>query len=604
MIATVQKELSCHDHDCDPSDRTRISIGEEGICHEVLNDSGIADCTPAARRRAAMSRASACRSLLLCSVLIAGLWCLSGFSPKVRPAPERQSAGKAAAVQVVDLDLRSLPGVAHREAGQDSVAWLRPRSSDDAGNSLVEPTRLQRSAGAHDSSVAAAKAASGVTVDLNVAGHRFHRGDAGRRRRRGRRWALRADGERAGRIGLCRLRHRGRRSAGRTGQALDALWQGAGACAEGWGHPNVVHDALADRWVLSELGAGNHLCVYVSQTADPVSGGWYAYDFELPKFPDFARIGVWVGRVLRGHQRGPAGRLRSRTLGHARRRCGRLAAFHGAGARRVRFPGPRAGRPRRRQISPPAGPAACSCATSTARRTAGRDRLELFELDVNWGSPGSSSLSGPVALATAPFDSSLCGYCGPRVRAAAGKRRHARSRCARSSCGPLRYRRFATHESLVGNFAVDTDGVESCRHPVVRAAEERRLVVAPPGGDLQPRRRHRWIGSAAMDGDGNLALVFNVADGSATYPSIRVTGTGSGRFAGRHDRGRDRDPGRDQRPDRGPLARAVGRVDVAVGGPGRRLHLLGDRGLCRRRRLEHPHRVVPLSVVRHRGQPT
>jgi hypothetical protein len=88
----------------------------------------------------------------------------------------------------------------------------------------------------------------------------------------------------------------------------------------------------------------------------------------------------------------------------------------------------------------------------------------------------------------------------------------------------VRYRRFATHESLVGNFAVDTG---SSNHAGIRWFELRRSGGSwslYQQGTYSPDNRHRWIGSAAMDGDGNLALAFNVADGTSTYPSIRVTG--------------------------------------------------------------------------------
>src|SRR5690606_34255408 len=74
--------------------------------------------------------------------------------------------------------------------------------------------------------------------------------------------------------------------------AMDSL--GTGACASGFGDPVVLYDELADRWLLSEFASGgNHLCVYISQTSDPVAGGWFAYDFSTPSFPDYPKYGVW-----------------------------------------------------------------------------------------------------------------------------------------------------------------------------------------------------------------------------------------------------------------------------------------------------------------------
>ncbi|NIO07947.1 MAG: hypothetical protein GTO40_08055, partial [Deltaproteobacteria bacterium] len=76
--------------------------------------------------------------------------------------------------------------------------------------------------------------------------------------------------------------------------ALDSLWTAGGACANGRGDPIVLYDHLADRWMMSEFaGTGNHLCIYISKTANPVSGGWYLYDFAVPTFPDYPKYGVW-----------------------------------------------------------------------------------------------------------------------------------------------------------------------------------------------------------------------------------------------------------------------------------------------------------------------
>ena len=153
----------------------------------------------------------------------------------------------------------------------------------------------------------------------------------------------------------------------------------------------------------------------------------------------------------------------------------------------------------------------------------GGDRLELYELDINWGSPESSSLSGPATLAMATFDSSLCGYtareCVPQPDSAVTL-----DPMREVIMGAVRYRRFEAHESLVGNFAVDTDASD---HAGIRWFELRRSGSSwtlYQEGTYSPDDRHRWIGSAAMNGDGSLALAFNIADGSSTYPSIRLAG--------------------------------------------------------------------------------
>jgi hypothetical protein len=68
------------------------------------------------------------------------------------------------------------------------------------------------------------------------------------------------------------------------------------------GDPVVVYDALGDRWIVSDFAWSNYTsgamyqCMAVSQTSDPVSGGWYFYAWQTAsggKIPDYPKLGVW-----------------------------------------------------------------------------------------------------------------------------------------------------------------------------------------------------------------------------------------------------------------------------------------------------------------------
>ena len=66
---------------------------------------------------------------------------------------------------------------------------------------------------------------------------------------------------------------------------LDSLWAAGGECANGRGDPIVLYDAAADRWLLSEMTQLNAvpvgLCVYVSRTPNPVTGGWFNHAYPV-----------------------------------------------------------------------------------------------------------------------------------------------------------------------------------------------------------------------------------------------------------------------------------------------------------------------------------
>ncbi|MCJ8269673.1 MAG: pre-peptidase C-terminal domain-containing protein, partial [Psychrosphaera sp.] len=87
------------------------------------------------------------------------------------------------------------------------------------------------------------------------------------------------------------------------------------------------------------------------------------------------------------------------------------------------------------------------------------------------------------------------------------------------------YRKFAGHEAIVANFLTDVSGSDRAG---IRWFELRRVgtgqwalhqegTYAPAGTD------NRFMGSAAMDGSGNIALSYHIA-GPNTYPGISMTG--------------------------------------------------------------------------------
>src|SRR4029079_12341780 len=86
----------------------------------------------------------------------------------------------------------------------------------------------------------------------------------------------------------------------------------------------------------------------------------------------------------------------------------------------------------------------------------------------------------------------------------------------------LAYRKFADgHEAVVGNYTVSSGGVAG-----VRWVELRGVTTAPvvfQESTYQPDSTWRWMGSAAMDQTGNLAVGYN-ASSSAINPAIRYAG--------------------------------------------------------------------------------
>ena len=303
--------------------------------------------------------------------------------------------------------------------------------------------------------------------------------------------------------------------------AMDSL--GTGNCAAGLGDPVVLFDQLANRWFLSEFSSsGNRLCIYISQTSDPIAGGWFAYQFTAPGFPDYPKYGVWPDAYY-------ASANEASPSAYAFDRAQMLV---GGVATAQRFTAPDlAAFPFQALIPadadgntpPPAG------APNPFMRhrddeahnppgTAGQDFLEIWEFHVDWATPANSTFTGPTNIAIAEIDSELCGFSS--------------FNCFPQPSGPtldplrevvmnrLQYRNFGTHQVLVSNLVTDVDGTN---HGGIRWFELRKTGGGwgvHQQGTFAPDIHHRWMGSAAMDGSGNIGIGYSISS-TTLFPSIR-----------------------------------------------------------------------------------
>jgi hypothetical protein len=149
-----------------------------------------------------------------------------------------------------------------------------------------------------------------------------------------------------------------------------------------------------------------------------------------------------------------------------------------------------------------------------------RDILQVFQFHVDWTDPMSSTFTGPLILETAPFNAVLCGFrnCVPQP----GTSQLLEALSDRLMYR-LQYRNFTDHESLVLNHTVNVGGDRAG----IRWYEVRRDVgdwgIFQQGTYAPDDGLHRWMGSIAQDGAGNIALGFSVSS-SSTFPSIRYVG--------------------------------------------------------------------------------
>jgi PKD repeat protein len=290
----------------------------------------------------------------------------------------------------------------------------------------------------------------------------------------------------------------------------------SGACASGAGDPIVLFDEMANRWLLSEFSSsGNNLCVYISQTSDPVAGGWFAYAFVAPNFPDYPKYGVGADAYYVGtNENSPAVYALERD-----------AMLTGASASMIRLTAPRINGFGFQMLTPALRHRDDEVHNASSNDPT-RDFVELWQFVADFANVSNSSFTKVADIAVTEFDSDLCGLfsfnCFPQSGTS-------------TTLDPLRevvmfraqYRNFGSHETIVGNFVTDVDGTD---HGGVRWFELRRENGSWglfQEGTYAPDSKNRWMGSLAMDKDGNIALGYSWGS-SVDFPGIRYTGRMAG----------------------------------------------------------------------------
>jgi hypothetical protein len=156
----------------------------------------------------------------------------------------------------------------------------------------------------------------------------------------------------------------------------------------------------------------------------------------------------------------------------------------------------------------------------------GTNILRLWKFHVDWVTPANTTLTGPTNIGVASFTR---GCDGGACVAQPGTNQKLDSLGDRLMYR-LAYRNFNTHESLVVNHTVRTGGNnKKTQRTGIRWYELRNPNGTPTvfqqGTYAPDADNYRWMGSAAQDKVGNLAVGFSVSSGSLR-PSIRFAARG------------------------------------------------------------------------------
>jgi len=352
------------------------------------------------------------------------------------------------------------------------------------------------------------------------------------------------------------------------------------------GDPIVLYDQLADRWLVSQFvvqaATENYAqCIAISQTNDP-TGAYYLYEFDesADVFNDYPHIGVWPDAYYMSTNQFP--NSTTGTVAAGAWAFEREKMIQGQPARYIMFdetplaqncvagnctytPLGQLPTTLDGKTPPPPGTPNYFVETDdtntpeTPPATGFHDEMHIWKFHVDWNNPANSSFGvGSSAPSAVPgFTGQYAGAAGQPnfilpiadYLASGCQIENGPNDCTPEKIAPpqpaqyldvlgdrlmfrLTYRNFGDHESLVVNQTVDTPsdpnttGRNGVRWYELRNVSSTPVVYqqstfAPLQDPTNPL--WRWMGSAAMDHSGDLALGYS-ASGPNYFPSLHYAG--------------------------------------------------------------------------------
>jgi hypothetical protein len=327
--------------------------------------------------------------------------------------------------------------------------------------------------------------------------------------------------------------------------AGNTLWTGTGGICEANndGDPITQFDHLANRWMMSQFALGFpnnfHQCIAISATADPL-GAWYLYDFQTSNtlMNDYPHFGVWPdGYYMSVNQ---FDGVTDAWAGAGVAVFERDAMLQGLIARMIYIdtgtvtlnyggmlptdldgPAPAIGTPNYFMEW-----------DDSAWLGDADDTLRVWEFHVDWLDTANTTFGANTSydpnllIATADVDpefscdAALSRSCIPQPDTAQGLDAIADRLMYR-----LVYRDFGAYQTIIGNHTVDAATDQAGIHwfELRGDVDTATAFALHQEGVYAPDTDNRWMGSIAMDDDGNIALGYSVSS-DTTYPSIRYAG--------------------------------------------------------------------------------
>lgn len=299
---------------------------------------------------------------------------------------------------------------------------------------------------------------------------------------------------------------------------LNQLWPGSANL----GDPVVLYDRFVDRWVITQFQFNNDLLFAVSATSDP-TGFYHTYAFAMPSFPDYPKYSIWSDGYYITTNGSPdnvaivdkQAMVAGSSIANAQIFTMPLVeppnSFHAALAADADG------------VLPPLGEPNYIFYFEDDAWGAPQDQIVVLALDVDWTDAQNSVLDTLQIIPTTPFDANFDPDWNDIEQPNTSQRLDA---IASIFNFRAQYMRWNGYNSVLLCFAVDVDqqDLSGIRWLELRQdASADTFSIYQEGTYAPADGNSRFIGSMAMDFDGNIGLGFSIS-GPNTFPSLAVTG--------------------------------------------------------------------------------
>ena len=300
---------------------------------------------------------------------------------------------------------------------------------------------------------------------------------------------------------------------------------------EDLGDPIVLYDNFANRFIITQFSdTPNGILMAICKGPNPITDGWYTYRFNTTTFPDYPKYSIWSDGYYITANKDQSSAATSNVVFVVERSkmltgqtTAQMIGFPLTGIVTSGFYSP-SGFNAIGTTLPPSGNAPIIYLQDDAWSGVSTDHLKIWNINVNWTTPSSSTITASQNISVTPFDNVFDGGSFSNLPQPSGTDIDALQATVMYMTN---YRRFPTHNSAILNFVVDLNGNDNLAgvrwYELRQNADGQPWTIYQEGTYSQPNGHSAFCGAMSMDSMGNIGLGYTVVS-STQFPSLRFTG--------------------------------------------------------------------------------